>query len=57
MTRWDRLELAAYLVLLLAILFFCWVWGRQLLNHHDPDVPTHGAGRASIADLIFIEKG
>jgi hypothetical protein len=55
---WDGiLELVAYLILALAIAFFCAVMVHLLLDHHDPDVPTHGAGRASIADLIFIEKG
>lgn len=41
MSREDWVEVVSLAVLLIAILFCCWVFGRQLLTHHDPDVPTH----------------
>lgn len=43
MSREDWVEVVSLTVLAVAVLFFCWVFGRLLLTHHDPDVPTHGA--------------
>jgi hypothetical protein len=40
-SRGEKLELAAYICFVIALVFFCAVFVHLLLDHHDPNVPTH----------------